>query len=70
MKNLDMIKKDGIEEKIYAYACFMPPGRYTSCVLFNNDSKNQMSKSIYTMMVKVPPRMYNIRKAEKKIKKY
>ena len=70
MHQLDIIKNDCLNEKIYAYACFMPPGKYSSCVLYNNDNKSQKSKSIYTMMVKVPVRDYNIERKHKKIRKY
>ena len=35
-------------EKIYAFACFLPPGNFKSCFLFNQDSEQQKKKGIYS----------------------
>jgi hypothetical protein len=70
IKKLDFLKGDCNTEKVYAYACFLPPGKYSSCVIYNNDIKTQKSKSMYTMTVKVPTRTYNIWEKTKKIRKF
>lgn len=40
LKKMDIAKQDGDEtkEKVYAYACFVPPGRFNSCILYNTES--------------------------------
>ena len=70
IKKLDFIQNDCDSEKVYVYACFLPPGKYSSCIMYNNDSKSQKSKSLYTMTVKVPPRQYSIWDKTKKIRKF
>jgi len=70
IKKFDFIQNDCDSEKVYAYACYLPPGKYSSAVLYNNDSKSQKSKSMYTMTVKVPERTYPIWDKTKKIRKF
>ena len=70
IKKLDFVKGDCTSEKVYAYACFLPPGKYSSCLMYNNDIKNPKSKSMYTLTVKVPTRTYPIWDKSKKIRKY
>lgn len=41
LKKMDIANPEGggeTNEKIYAYACFMPPGRFNSCILYNTES--------------------------------
>jgi hypothetical protein len=42
------IERNGANEKVYAYACFMPPGRFSSSILYNMEH-SQKSKGLYSM---------------------
>ena len=74
LKKMDMAKQSGeeVKEKVYAYACFVPPGRFNSCILYNteNQSKSQKHKSLYTMLIKAKAREHSIDIKHKKVKQY
>lgn len=72
LKEMDIAKKGCQNEKVYAYACFMPPGRFSSSILYNieSQSRSQKNKSLYTMQVKVKPRDYAVKVRYKKVRQF
>lgn len=57
------------KEKIYAYAAFLPPGRFNSCVLHNCDEV-QREKGLYSFMIHSQKRDHPIDIRYKKVKKF
>ena len=50
------LQQNSIEEsgeKIYAFACFLPPGQHNGCILYNTDEKaeTQERKSLYSFIL-------------------
>ena len=39
LKQMDIAKKGSLNEKVYAYAFFMPPGRFSSSIVYNLDNQ-------------------------------
>lgn len=57
------------KEKVYAYAAFLPPGRFNSCVLHNTDEA-QRDKGLYSFMIHSQKRDHPIDIKYKKVKKF
>ena len=74
LKEMDIAKQSSeeVREKVYAYACFVPPGRFNSCILYNteNQSKSQKHKSLYTMLIKAKAREHGIDIKHKKVRQF
>lgn len=53
---LDVVNKDisVTKEKVYAYATFLPPGIFNTCILYNSDemSYKQKKKGMFTLLMK------------------
>lgn len=56
-------------EKLYAYACFLPQGSFNSCILYNVD-ENQEDKKMYYFMLHARKRDHPIDIKFKKVKKF
>ena len=43
LRLMDVVNKDISEtkEKVYAYATFLPPGKFNTCILYNADEMSQ-----------------------------
>ena len=71
---LDVVNKDisVTKEKVYAYATFLPPGLFNTCILYNSDemSYKQKKKGMFTLLMKGQPRKHNIDVKFKKVRQY
>jgi hypothetical protein len=74
LRQLDVSKKDfkDLGEKVYAYACFIPQGKYSGAVLYNSDPKSleMRDKSLYEFTVAARKRQYPIELKFKKVRRY
>lgn len=71
LKRMPVFQKDISEtkEKIYAFAAFLPPGRFNSCVMYNCD-ESQQEKSLYAFTIQSYKREHPIDIKFKKVKKF
>ena len=71
LKRMPVFNKDISEtkEKIYAFAAFLPPGRFNSCIMYNCDD-TQKDKSLYSLMIHSQKREHPIDIKFKKVKKF
>ena len=62
---------DQLNEKVYLLACFLPPGRHDSVLLFNsNEDTSQKVKSMISAPIKVRARNYPIAVKTKKVQQF
>jgi hypothetical protein len=69
LRRLSLHTVDGqLPEKIYAYACFLPPGKHNTCIMYNSaEDPSCKLKNLYPTIVKARPREYPIALKYKKI---
>lgn len=62
LRSLDLMSDGGpVPERVYAYACFLPPGKHQVCILHNtSDDSSQEMKGLYTSEIKSKPRQHQI----------
>lgn len=74
LRKMDVVKKDiqETQEKVYAFACFLPPGRSSAWVMYNSDSKSdaQRKKSICTLLMPAKPRAHDIDVKFRKVRSF
>lgn len=59
------------EEKIYAYACFLPAGKFNSAIMHNTpEDKHQRVKNFFGLQIKTFKREHDIELRFKQIRKY
>ena len=63
--------KYNLDEKLYAFACFLPQGKHNTCILNNiSEDPTMRTKNIYSTLIRARPRQYKIDLKFKKIKQF